>query len=164
VADPKVIFVEAQIDESESAKIRVGQSVRLYPDAYLGQTFSGKVTEVRPTVEVSKEVSRANTIQIAPVSPPQPLRLGMSVDAEVLTGIRNDVLYAPSAAIMERDGKKFVFVVENDRAARREVATGVANWDRTEILSGLAPGDAVITSLEIKNLAPGSRVAVRTRQ
>ncbi|MGE5664987.1 MAG: efflux RND transporter periplasmic adaptor subunit [Deltaproteobacteria bacterium] len=162
--DPRTITVEAPIDESESAKVRVGQKVRLYPDSYLGETFAGEVSEVKPTIEASKEVSRANTIKVAPVSPPKPLRLGMSVDVEVLTGRKEDALQVPSSAVMEREAKKFVYLVVGGKAVRRDVTTGISNWDRTEIASGLSPGDAVVTSLEIRNLSPGSRVAIRTRQ
>lgn len=164
LADPSEIFVEAQIDESETAKVRVGQDVRLYPDAYLGETFHGKVFEVRPIVEVSKEVSRATTIQVVPTAPPKPLRLGMSVDVEVVVGRKDDVLLCPTAAIVERDGKKAVFVVSGGRAARREIATGISNWERTEILFGLAPGEKVITSLEAGTVTPGIRVTIRGRK
>ncbi len=164
LADPRTITVEAPIDESESAKVRVGQKVRLFPDAYLGEAFAGEVSEVKPTIEASKEVSRANTIKVTPLSPPKPLRLGMSVDVEVLTGRKENALQIPSAAVMEREAKKFVYVVVGGKAVRRDVTTGISNWDRTEIVSGLAPGDAVVTSLEIQNLSSGSRVAVRSRK
>lgn len=164
LADPSDIYIEAPIDESESAKIKVGQKARLFPDAYLGETFAGSVSEIKPVVEVSKEVSRANTIRILPESPAKPLRLGMSIDVEVRTGGKDNVVLAPSAAVMEREGRKFVFVVVNGKAVRRDVTTGISNWDRTEILGGISPGEAVITSLEIKNLAPGSRVGIRSRK
>ncbi len=164
LADPSDIYIEAPIDESESAKIKVGQKARLFPDAYLGETFAGTVSEIKPVVEVSKEVSRANTIRVLPESPPKPLRLGMSVDVEVRTGGKDNVVLAPSAAVMEREGQKFVFVVVNGKAVRRDVTTGISNWERTEILGGISPGEAIITSLEIKNLAPGSRVGIRSRK
>ena len=164
LADPGDIYIEAPIDESDSAKIRVGQKARLYPDAYIGETFAGKVSEIKPTVEVSKEVSRANTIRLLATSPPKPLRLGMSVDVEVRTGGKDNVLLAPSSAVMEREGQKFVFVVIDGKASRKNVTTGISNWERTEILTGISPGDAIITSLEIKNLIPGSRVGIRSRK
>jgi RND family efflux transporter MFP subunit len=164
LADPADIYIEAPIDESESAKIRVGQKARLFPDAYLGETFAGIVSEIKPIVEVSKEVSRANTIRVLATAPPKPLRLGMSVDVEVLTGGKDNVLLAPSAAVMEREGRKFVYVAENGNAVRKDVATGISNWDWTEILKGISRGDLVITSLEIKNLTAGSRVGIRTRR
>lgn len=164
VADPRDIYIEAPIDESESAKVREGQTVRLYPDAYLGETFSGVVAEVRPTIEASKEVSRANTIEVDPESPPRQLRLGMSVDVEVLTGRKEEALQVPSSAVMEREGRKFVYVVRDGKIARSDVTTGIANWDRTEILTGISPGNPVVTSLEIGDLVPGSRVGIRARK
>jgi HlyD family secretion protein len=164
LADPGDIFIEAPIDESESAKIKVGQNAKLYPDAYLGETFAGQVSEIKPTVEVSKEVSRANTIRVVAPSPPKPLRLGMSVDVEVRTGGKDNVMLAPSSAVMEREGQKFVFVVQDGKVTRKNVTSGISNWERTEILSGISQGDAVITSLEIKNLNPGSRVGIRSRK
>jgi HlyD family secretion protein len=164
LADPADIYIEAPIDESESAKILVGQKAKLFPDAYLGETFAGKVSEIKPVVEVSKEVSRANTIWILPAAPPRPLRLGMSVDVEVLTGGKDNVLLAPSAAVMERERQKFVFAVVNGKVVRKDVTTGISNWEWTEILGGISPGEAIITSLEIKNLTPGSRVGIRSRK
>ncbi|NJD63502.1 MAG: efflux RND transporter periplasmic adaptor subunit [Deltaproteobacteria bacterium] len=164
LADPSDIYIEAPIDESESAKIRIGQKAKLFPDAYLGETFAGIVSEIKPVVEVSKEVSRANTIRVLATAPPKPLRLGMSVDVEVLTGGKDNVLLAPSAAVMEREGRKFVYVAENGKAVRKAVTAGISNWDWTEILKGISSGDPVITSLEIKNLTAGSRVGIRSRR
>jgi HlyD family secretion protein len=164
LADPSRIHVEAQVDEADAGKVRVGQPVRLVPEAYRGEPFTGTVSEVRPTVEVSKEVSRANTILVSLATAPRPLRLGMSVDVEVLTGGKDNVPMLPSAAVMERDGKKFVYVVEGKRVARRDIAIGVSNWERTEIVSGVREGEDVVTTLEIKDLAPGSRVGIRSRK
>jgi HlyD family secretion protein len=163
LADPSESYIEAQIDETESARVRVGQKCRLLPDAYQGQIFEGRVSEVMPVVEASKDVSRANVIRVVPVSPPHPLRLGMSADVEVVVGRKENALQVPSSAIMERDGKKFVYTVAGGKIARRDVTTGSGNWDRTEILTGLAPGEEVVTSLEQKELAPGVRVVVRKR-
>ena len=164
LADPSSIHVEAQVDEADAAKVQAGQSVRLIPEAYRGERFTGRVSEVRPTVEASKEVSRANTILVELVDAPRPLRLGMSVDVEVLTGGKDNVPMVPSAAVMERDGKKFVYVVAGGRVARRDIVAGVLNWEWTEILSGLREGEDVVTTLEVKDLAHGSRVGIRRSQ
>ncbi|GAB4365660.1 MAG: efflux RND transporter periplasmic adaptor subunit [Deltaproteobacteria bacterium] len=164
LADPDSLYIEAPIDESESAKVRAGQPVRFYPDAYLGETFRGVVSEVQPVIETSREVSRANTIRVTILDAPRPLRLGMSVDVEVLTGSKENALQVPTSAIMEREGEKFVYRVRGGKVERSDVVTGISNWDRTEILSGLFPGDPVVTSLEIKDLAPGSRVGIRSRR
>jgi HlyD family secretion protein len=85
----------------------------------------------------------------------------MSVDVEVLTGGKDNVPMVPSAAVMERDGKKFVYIVAEGRVARRDIVAGVSNWEWTEVLSGLRVGEDVVTTLEIKDLAHGSRVGIR---
>lgn len=164
LADPGEIYIEASIDESESDRVREGQEARLYPDAYLGETFAGTVSEVRPTVEAAREVSRANTVEIVPGPSPKPLRLGMSVDVEVLTGRKDQALQVPSAAVMEREAEKFVYVVRDGRIVRSDVVTGISNWDRTEILSGVSSGEPVVTSLETRDLGEGSRVGIRSRK
>jgi len=164
LADPSSLYIEAPIDESESASVREGQPVRFYPDAYLGEMFRGIVSEVKPTIEASREVSRANTIRVQVLFSPRPLRLGMSVDVEVLTGSKEDALQVPTSSVMEREGEKFVYRVRNGKVERIDVTTGISNWDRTEILSGLSSGDLVVTSLEIRNLTPGSRVGIRNRK
>ncbi len=164
LADPSSVYVEAQIDEADAAKVRVGQTARLLPEAFRGEKFTGRVSEVRPTVEASKEVSRANTIAIVLTSSPRPLRLGMSVDVEVLTGGKDNVPLIPSAALMERDAKKFVYAVSGGKVVRRDLTVGISNWDRTEILTGVSAGEDVVTSLETRDLSPGSRVAIRNRQ
>jgi HlyD family secretion protein len=163
LADPSTIHVEAQVDEADAAKVKEGQAVRLLPEAYRGErfAFAGQVSEVRPTVEASKEVSRANTILVKLLDPPRPLRLGMSVDVEVLAGGKDNVARIPSASVMERGGTRFVYVVSGGRAARRDIDTGVSNWEWTEVLSGLREGEEVVTTLEVRDLAQGSRVAVR---
>ena len=165
LADPSTSYVEAQIDEADAAKVRVGQTARLVPEAFRGEKFTGRVSEVQePTVEASKEVSRANTIAITLTSAPQPLRLGMSVDVEVLTGGKDNVPLIPSAALMERVRKSWSTSSSGGKAVRRDVTVGVSNWDRTEIRTGVSPGEDVITSLEIKDLAPGNRVEIRSRK
>ena len=89
--------------------------MRFYPDAYLGEMFRGIVSEVKPTIEASREVSRANNIRVQVLFSPRPLRLGMSVDVEVLTGSKEDALQVPTSSVMEREGEKFVYRVRNGK-------------------------------------------------
>jgi HlyD family secretion protein len=164
VADPSDLYVYAEVDEAESARVHAGQEARLLPEAYRGETFRGKVLSVRPLVEASKDVARATVVELAFLPPHKPLRIGMSVDAEVVTGRKEARVAVPSSSIMERETEKFVYVVSGGKAVRRNVATGVSNWERTEILSGLSPGDPVVTTLDVKGLAEGSPVVVRKRR
>jgi HlyD family secretion protein len=81
---------------------------------------------------------------------------GTSADVEVILEARENVLRVPTPALLE--GNK-VLVVQGGKLAERRLEIGLKNWDWTEVRSGLAAGDAVVTSLDNPDLKPG--VAVR---
>lgn len=90
-------------------------------------------------------------------SAPEP-KPGTSADVEIVLDRHDGVLRVPTNAIIE---SKSVLVIENGKAASRDVKTGLKNWDWTEITSGLAEGAFVITSLEKQGVKAGARVAAR---
>ncbi len=57
---------------------------------------------------------------------------------------KNDVLLLPKQALMESDGKKSVFVVQNNKALETEITAGVEDGAQIEVLSGLKEGDQVV--------------------
>jgi hypothetical protein len=67
------------------------------------------------------------------------------------------VLFVPSESLIR---EQWAYIVQDGRAVRREVETGVGNWDRKEVLGGIALGEALITSVSVKDLADGVRVTV----
>ncbi len=68
------------------------------------------------------------------------LLAGYSADVEIILDVRKDTLRVPSEALVEGN-RVFVFDAGQHRLEQREVKTGVANWDHTEILGGLSQGD-----------------------
>jgi HlyD family secretion protein len=56
--------------------------------------------------------------------------------------------------------EEFAFVVENGRALRKEVKTGVGNWSTLEVLDGLKEGDKIVSSLSVPGLDDGVKVRV----
>jgi membrane fusion protein (multidrug efflux system) len=58
---------------------------------------------------------------------------------------RYNVLQVPRSAILEESGDTSVFVVEDDKAMRREVVTGYSNAGMIEVIEGLEDGDRVVT-------------------
>ncbi|HEX73274.1 MAG TPA: hypothetical protein ENN65_08170 [Candidatus Hydrogenedentes bacterium] len=55
---------------------------------------------------------------------------------------------------------QIAYLIDQDRVVRRDVETGIGNWESREILSGLDEGEMVITSVAIRGLRPGVRVRV----
>jgi HlyD family secretion protein len=164
IVDRADIRVRATFDEVDVARIQTGQTVRLLLDSFPGRRFEGLVEEISPTVSTSRQENRTVTLKIRFARDVAGVRPGMSADAEIIVGSRNDALFLPTDVIIEAGaatGSRRVWVVSAGRADLREVSTGLSNWDFTEIVSGLAQGDKVISSLDAVGLTPGARVKAR---
>jgi HlyD family secretion protein len=84
----------------------------------------------------------------------------MSADVEVIVARRRDALSVPSQVLLEREGKKRVYVVADGKARAVVVKVGESNWSSTEILEGLQEGDRVVINPDAPGLSEGTRVRV----
>jgi len=144
--------LEAAVDESKLASIRAGQSVHYALD--LPQCAGeSRVAEVVPAVDP------ASRSYIAKIDLPAcaGLRSGMFGRAFFQLGSRKTVAVA-SAAVTERGQLQSVFIADGDSAHARLITTGERAGDAVEILSGLNPGERLITPAP-PGLADGSRIA-----
>jgi len=74
------------------------------------------------------------------------VKSGMSADISIETEKKENTLYVPYRAIIYKEGKKIVRVLEGEKIKEIEVETGIKNVKgEIEILSGLEEGDKVIT-------------------
>jgi HlyD family secretion protein len=146
------------MDEVDSARIRPGQAARVTLDPYPGQSFAARVARLAPYVLDREEQNR--TVEVEAELEHRPdggLLPGTSADVEVVLSAREDVLRVPTAALVE-GGR--VLVVEDGVLVEKTVEVGLRNWDWTEVLSGLAAGDPVVTSLDRPEVKAGARARV----
>jgi HlyD family secretion protein len=157
--DPGALYVSAPIDEADVAPLRVGLPVRITLDAFRGHAFSGQLTYVSSFVETRQEQNRTLEVEavFTDASLPENLLPGLSADLEIILETRSDVLRIPTYALLE--GRK-VMVIEAGRLVERAVATGLQNWEFTEITDGLTAGERVVVSLDRPDVVAGARVVV----
>ena len=143
------------MDEIDAPKIKVGQPVRITLDALPGQSFPGKVRRLAPFVSALEKQARTVDIEASFDDPAAAARLlvGYSADVEVVLDVRRDTLRIPTAALLE--GRR-VLMLERGTLVERQVRTGLANWDVTEVAEGLAAGDRIVTSLERPGVKAGA--------
>jgi HlyD family secretion protein len=153
--DDSCLYVKAPMDEVDAPKIRVGQPVRITLDALPKKSFPGKVKRVAPYVSAVEKQARTVDVEATFDDPSAPGRLlvGYSADVEIILDVRQDVVRVPTSALLE-GGR--VLVLEKGRLAERKVKAGVANWEHTEIVDGLAAGDRIVTSLEREGVKAGA--------
>jgi HlyD family secretion protein len=155
--DDSCLYVSAPIDEVDVASVRAGQPAYVTIDALPGQRFAGRVRRVAPyVVDVEKQARTVDVeVEFADPAAVKTLLAGYSADAEVVLDVRENVVRVPTQAILE--GKR-VLVIQEDVLHERTLRTGLANWQYTEVLSGLQPGDEIVLTVERKGTAAGARV------
>ena len=154
--DDSCLYVKAPMDEVDAPKIQPGQSVRISFDALPKQSFPGRVRRVAPYVSAVEKQARTVDIEavLEPALPAGKLLVGYSADVEVVLALRESVLRVPTAALME--GARVLVALADGTLQQRSVKTGLANWEYTEVLQGLAQGERVVTSLEREGVKAGA--------
>lgn len=146
--------LEASVDESKLASVRVGQAVEAFIEA-TGAKLNARVSEIVPAVDAA---SRTYIVKIDLPASPQ-LRTGMFGRAVFPLEARK-VLAVPLAALTERGQLQSVLVVDDGVAHTRLVTTGRRSAGAVEVLSGLNAGEKVVTPVP-GTLQDGARVEVR---
>lgn len=157
LVNPSDIYIEAPFDEANASQIKVGQKVRVNIDAYREQDFYGTVDFISPVVSLNPDLSRTLNVQVTIEQDKDKFITGMSADVIILVDEKDNVIFAPTESLIREE---FAYVVENGRAVRRDVQTGVGNWNTVEITEGLKEGDHLITSVSIAALKDGVKVKV----
>ena len=155
--DNRCFYLSAPIDEVDVARVKVGQPARVTLDAFGERRFRGRVRRVADYVLDAEKQARTVDVEVEFLDPDdiRDLLAGYSADVEIILDVRKDTLRVPSEALVEGN-RVFVFDAGQHRLEQREVKTGVANWDHTEILGGLSQGDLVVTSAEREGVADGA--------
>lgn len=127
-------LLKLQVDEYDISKIRVGQKVFIGMDSYKGQAFEGVVTRIDPMMD---DRSRAFTVEASFDSRPPHLYPNLTVEANILIRTKEKALTIPRAYLADEQH----VVLKNGK--KRKVVTGLKDYQRIEILSGLAPGEQI---------------------
>jgi len=149
--------VELTVPEQYVSAVAAGRAVTFEVDAYPGETFSGQVRYVSPSVTAS---TRALTLEAIVPNANGRLKPGFFATAQIEEAQHRPGILVPSAAIRTTAGTARVFVIDGDRVEERIVMTGQVVADRVEIASGVKAGERVATT-GVDQLVDGVRVAVR---
>jgi membrane fusion protein (multidrug efflux system) len=159
------IHVDFGLPQQDLARLQVGGPVRVAMDGLPGATFDGTITAIDSVVE---SATRNVQVQATLDNAGHELRPGMFVRAEVVLPARTPVIAVPTSAILYAPYGDSVFVVENIKGPdgqeylgvrQQVVKLGSARGDQIAVLSGLAPGEQVVTSGVFK-LRNGAAVLV----
>jgi ABC exporter DevB family membrane fusion protein len=159
VTDDSKVFVRAEIDESDVAKVKVGQSATATADGYRGESFTGTVVRVgraigrknvfsdRPTERKDTEVLEA-LIELD-TSAAHRLKFGLRVDVMIRIDRKENALIVPLKAVSKRGSDYFVKLKTSNGWSERRVRIGSQDELNIEITEGLTEGDVVVRNPQL---------------
>ena len=149
--------VELTVPEQYVAAVAAGSAVTFEVDAYPGETFTGQVRYVSPSV---KTETRALMVEAVVPNASSRLKPGFFATARIEQAAKLPGILVPAGAVRTVAGTARVFVVANDRAEERVVMTGQVVGDQVEIATGLQAGERVVTT-GLEQMVDGVRVVAR---
>jgi membrane fusion protein, heavy metal efflux system len=142
ISDTSTVWVLADIYQADLAYIHMGDRVTVQTDAYPA-AFQGRISYISPALDPNTRTLQA---RIVVDNPGDKLKKDMYVTVSVTAGVIPNAIAVPDAAILRNDENEPFVYIENAPGSfgRREVQIGQSEAGKTEILSGLTPGEKVV--------------------
>lgn len=154
--DYSSLYAELTLPGKEMDRIARNQDVSVSNYSQEKQKLEGKVTEISPALDPT---SRMFKIKIEADNKGLLLKPGMFVRADIILQEKTDVIVIPKDIILDRRGRKTVYVIQRGIALERRLELGIETSDRVEVVSGLDAGDSLIIE-GFETLRNRSRVKV----
>ena len=162
------IYVNFGLPQQALGQVRAGRNLRVTSDDLAGKTFTGRVTAIDSVVDAA---TRNVQVQATLANPEGKLQPGMFVQVEVALGASRPVVTLPASAISYAPYGDSVYVITDLKDPKGQTYRGVrqqfvkvegSRGDQVGIVSGLNPGDEVVTSGVFK-LRNGAAVQVNNK-
>jgi membrane fusion protein (multidrug efflux system) len=137
------VKIRVPISERDFGKVRPGLTAHIRVDAYPGEVFEGTVKRLSPIIDAA---SRSGEAEIAIANPDYRLKPGMFAKVALLLEQRQEAVVIPRDAVQVNRKGSVVFVVQDGKALRQEVVTGLQTDTQVEVLNGLGPGAEIVVA------------------
>jgi HlyD family secretion protein len=189
ISDMSTVEAVLMVDETDVPNVKLGQKAIVAVDAYPNRPFDGVVTEVgsSPILPNDPDLQGLTTtsdainfkVRIKVLQPPDTIRPGFSVTADIITGTRTTVVTVPLSSIIVRDSPKGektpsgklkteegVYIVDGGKARFVPIQTGLSGELLIEARSGVKEGDQIVTGpfKVLRVLKDGEKVKVEKKK
>ena len=139
------LLVEANIPETDIAKVDIGDKVEMTIDAFdFTEKFEGSIVGIDRAETIIQGVVYYQ-IKTAFELDDERLKSGMTTNLEIVTAEKDNVIIVPARAINFEDNTRYVEVLRNGTPEKVTITTGLESDQFVEVLSGLEEGDQIIT-------------------
>ena len=161
VSDSKNMKVEVSLSDTQVKNIEVGQRVEITSDALpKGEKVEGYVSQIAGVAKKSENLDESDTTVTIKMNDTKNLRPGTTISATIFYEEKRNVVKVPYSAVMNENGKYFVFTVGKDKKiTKKEVKVGVSDESNYEITSGLNMGESIISVVD-ETLKDGQKIKI----
>jgi RND family efflux transporter MFP subunit len=152
IADMDSLQVEADVSESGLHNVSVGQPCEIQLDAFPDLRFRGELHMIVPTADRSKATVLVKVRFIDKddrILPEMSAKVAF-LSRQVKPGEQDPRTVINPAAVMDRDGRKTVFLIKDDRVIEKGITAGDTLGDMVEVAAGLNAGDRVVLKPSVK--------------
>ena len=143
VADLSRVWVNAQVFQNDVGRVKPGDNAAITVDAYPNRTFSGRIEEILPQVDMT---TRTVKVRLAISNPGVKLKPGMFVNVNLQSALGRQ-LVVPASAVFQTGTRQLVFVDHgNGSLEPKDVVLGPRVGDDFVVLKGLKAGQQIVTS------------------
>lgn len=150
-----IVAAIVQVPEAELARLKLGLPAKVYV-AGIDAPFEAKVDVLNDRVEPT---TRGVEVRLAIKNPDYAIKPGSFTRAEIYPEGRT-VLALERRAVLGPPGARYVYVPENGKAVRRSVTVRELDAARIDVVSGLNPGDAVLSGSALQQLFDGAPITI----
>jgi len=146
LADLSTVWVLAEVFESQSSWVELGQPADVDLSFIPGRTWEGQVDYIYPSLDPK---NRTLKVRLRFENPGEFLKPNMYANVAIYGGAKKDVLSVPREALVRSGGTERLIIAKgNGRFAQRVVVAGMESGDFVEIKSGVSVGEKVVTSAQ----------------
>jgi RND family efflux transporter MFP subunit len=163
VVDLSTVWVVADLYERDFSRIRVGSEAAVRTTAYPDLAVRGRISYIDPQVN---QETRTAKVRVEVPNPRGELRLGMYADVVIREASSGQTTVVPRSAVQNVGSRTVVYLANSSDPGKfleREVRLGQTSEGQIEVVSGVQPGDAVVTNGSFFIRAERERLGLRPR-
>lgn len=141
IVDMDKVYIQINVVENMVNKLEIGQEVEIKVASASDEYISSTISYISPTADMR---SQLYNVRIYIENIEDKIKPGMNGEVKLNMDKIESAIVIKSNAVLDRDDKKIVYVVEDDKAIEREVTTGLDTGEYIEIKTGIAEGETVI--------------------
>jgi RND family efflux transporter MFP subunit len=156
IEDFNPLLIRVFVPTSDAIRLKTGMPAELTTEILEGAVFEGAVKLINPRIDV-----QTGTVKVTVEVFDESLRLkpGMFVEVQIAIGMKESVLVIPRKALLYKQNKTYVFVMDQNKVSQREVLLGLTEEDEVEVTDGLNEGEVIVV-VGVEGLKDGQRVDV----